>query len=292
MTEFSDNNSRSIANGSQEPKGNGLKVVSAHGNERIEPSFGLDDSPLQREEMESKLNIAKPDKDINERLISLLAPSSPEAERYHRLRQTVEDFCQADKDQSDGKGKVVAITSPVSGEGKTLTSINLAGALAQNPNAKVLLVELDIRQRFTNIKQNLGLRNLSGPGLVNRVSDPSLAWEDAAYFIPDFNLHFVPSGKETNTPYEILRSPRLGEFFEEARSRYDVVIVDTAPVVLVPDSQLISKWIDGFLMVVAADTTRKKMLAEALNLMDGNKVMGIVFNGNSHDTEKFYNGHK
>lgn len=292
MTEFTENNSRSVTNGSQETTNGGLKVVSGQrGGDRKEPTFGLGPNLLDKTNMEKNLKIAKPDKDINQRLISLLTPSSMEAERYHRLRQSVEDFCQQDREANGGKGKVVAITSPVSGEGKTVTSINLAGALAQNPNAKVLLVELDIRQRFTNIKENLGLRSLQGPGLVGLVSDSNLKWEDATYYMPDFNLHFLPAGQQTDTPYEILRSPRLGEIFDQIRDHYDVVIVDTAPVVLVPDSQLISKWVDGFLVVVAADSTRKKMLAEALNLMDGKKVMGIVFNGNSHDTEKFYNGH-
>ena len=71
----------------------------------------------------------------------------------------------------------------------------------------------------------------------------------------------------------------MEEVLREARERYDYVIVDTAPIVLLPDSQLIADAVDGFLMVLAADVTSKKLLDEALALMDPSKVLGLVFKG-------------
>ena len=71
---------------------------------------------------------------------------------------------------------------------------------------------------------------------------------------------------------------------DEARRRYDYVVLDTAPLVPVPDSRLISKWVDGLLMVVAAHKTPRRLVAEALNLLDSAKLIGLIFN---EDDESF-----
>ncbi len=224
-------------------------------------------------------------RELDPRLISMLKPNSLEAERYRRLRQSVEDFGQT------GVCKVVAVTSPLAGDGKSLTSVNLAGSLAQNPDSRVLLIELDLRQKMTNVKDYLGLKKEATSGVVDRVVNPNIQWDKSTYYLPEFNLYFMPTGRSTEAPYEILNSPRLGELLDEARQRYDYVIIDTAPVVLLPDAQLISKWVDGFMMVIAADKTPKKMLEEAFNLMDPKKVMGLVFNGYTPVNDNYYKGY-
>jgi capsular exopolysaccharide synthesis family protein len=212
---------------------------------------------------------------ISEQLVSLRKRDSADAERYRRLRHSVEKLKQ------EGRGLVLGITSPLPGDGKTFTSINLAGALAQNPDSRVLLIELDVRQQTNNVKHYLGSGKLAGTGVVDMVLDDNMSWDKATYYLSDFNLYVLPSGRETRLPYELLTSKRMGEVLQEARQRYDYVIIDTAPVVLVSDSQLIAEWVDGFLVVISADVTSKKMLEEALTLMDQNKVLGLVFNGYS-----------
>jgi capsular exopolysaccharide synthesis family protein len=212
-------------------------------------------------------------KKIYTHLVSLLNPDTPQAEHYRRLRYSLERM------KKKGEGLVVGLTSPVSGDGKTMTSINLAGALAQNPNNRVLLVELDLRQPLNTMKNYFGSPKLGGPGVVDLVMDPNLAWEKATYLLQDFNMYLLPAGSPTRSPYELLMSDRMGEILREARQRYDYVIVDTAPVVLMPDSQLVSESVDGFLVVLAADITSKKLLEEALALMEPSKVLGLVFNG-------------
>ncbi len=234
---------------------------------------------------EKVVSIGKSKRSMDPRLIALLNPNSLDAERYRRLRQSVEEFRNADN------GTVIAITSPLAGDGKSLTSLNLAGSLAQDPGARVLLIELDLRQKLSNIKDYINMKKVPGPGVVDKVLNENIKWEQAVCYIPDFNLYFMPTGRSTESPYEILNSPRLGGLLEEARQRYDFVILDTAPVVLLPDCQLISKWVDGFLMVVAADRTPKKMLEEAFNLMDPKKIMGLVFNGYTPISDSYYKGY-
>lgn len=218
--------------------------------------------------------VALEPKKIYTQLISLLKPDMPEAEHYRRLRYSVERM------KKKGEGLVIGLTSPVSGDGKTLTSINLAGALAQNPQNRVLLVELDLRQPVNTLRNYLGApKKLTGPGVVDMVVDPSLAWEKAVYYLQDYNLYLMPAGSHTRSPYELLTSERMEDILREARQRYDYIIVDTAPIVLMPDSQLVADSVDGFLVVLAADVTPKKLLEEALALMEPSKVLGLVFNG-------------
>ncbi len=212
-------------------------------------------------------------KKIYTQLVSLLSPDTPQAEHYRRLRYSLERL------KKKGESLVVGLTSPVSGDGKTMTSINLAGALAQNPASRVLLVELDLRQPLNTLKNYLGSKKLGGPGVVDMIIDPDLAWEKATYYLQDYNLYVLPAGSPTRSPYELLISERMNAILSEARQRYDYVIVDTAPVVLLPDAQLVSDWVDGFLVVLAADITPKKLLEEALALMEPDKVLGLVFNG-------------
>jgi Mrp family chromosome partitioning ATPase len=97
--------------------------------------------------------------------------------------------------------------------------------------------------------------------------------------LPAFNLHVLPAGRIPVTPYEILKSPRLGDVLAEARHAYDHVVVDTAPLVPASDSRLVARWVDGFLLVVAAHRTRSGQLGEALDLLDPSRLIGLVFNG-------------
>ena len=88
----------------------------------------------------------------------------------------------------------------------------------------------------------------------------------------------LPAGTRPSAPYEVLESPRLGELLESCRQRFDYVILDTPPITTVPDCRVIGKWVDGFLVVVAADRTPRKLVEEALELMEPAKVVGLVFN--------------
>lgn len=209
---------------------------------------------------------------VNPRLVSLLRPNATEAGRYHRLRHAVESL------SAESGGLVIGITSPLSGDGKTLTAINLAGALSQDKSKRVLLVELDLHQPSGDIKSYLGVKKLKGIGVVDWVMDNNIKWDSTVHRFTEFNLDFISSGSQAESIYELLSSPRLDTLISEARKRYDYTILDTAPVVPVPDSQLISRLVDGFMVVVAADVTPKSMLEETLNLLDPDKVLGLVFN--------------
>jgi capsular exopolysaccharide synthesis family protein len=209
---------------------------------------------------------------IDARLVSLLAPDSFEAEQYRKLRYALEEMRKA------GEGSVVAVCSPSTGDGKSLTALNLAGALAQDPAAKVLLIDADIRRRSAVLRDALALGARVERGLVDALLEPGLALEDVELWLPEFNLAVLPAGVRPVPPYELLRSARLGDLIAQARLRFDHVVVDAPPILPVSDCKLLGRWVDAFLMVVAAHRTARHALEEALDLIDARKVLGIVFN--------------
>jgi len=219
-------------------------------------------------------------KRLNSRLVSLLRPNSAEAFGYYRLRIAAENLLRTEG------ANVLAVSSARVGEGKTLTAINLAGALAKNPENRVLLIELDVRGRQPGLARYFGLKQWSQHGAVEYLSRSSTLWNDAVYYMPAYNLYVMPVEKKCESPYELLGSSRLGEMISEARGKYDHIVIDTSPITMAPDTQLIARWVDRFLLVVAADNTTESVLGECLELMDPEQVLGLVFNACQVDRGK------
>ena len=219
---------------------------------------------------------------VDDHLVSLVAPASLEAEQYRALRHRVEQ-----RHKADGL-TVVAITSPGGGDGKTTTAINLAGALAQDRNARVLLVEADLRR--PSIASVLGFSDVGAPGFVHAVLERGLTLADVVQPLPAYNLNVVLAGQTPPSPYEVLRSPRLGELIAEARRDYDYVVMDTSPLVPVQDCRVIARWIDGIILVVAAHHTPRPMLEAALEMIEPAQMVGVVFNGYDHLLADRYHG--
>lgn len=200
-------------------------------------------------------------------------PSTPQAYAAEQYRVLSHITQQLAKDAR----KVIAISSPISGDGKTTTSINLARALSQSPEARVLLIDADLRRG--SLGEQLGIARSAGPGLGGMIADPLYRLEDAVRRRPGLSFAVLPAGACPALPYEALMSARTGELLAEARERFDHVVVDTPPVVPVADLRAISEWVDGIFLVVSAHTTPRGLLDEALSAMDPDKVVGIVYNG-------------
>ena len=244
--------------------------------------------PSAEPELASTL-AGEPPADMDEHLVSLLTPTSFEADRYRTLSHMVEQM------QKNVDLHVLAVTSPGMGDGKTTTAINLAGALAQSPKARVLLVEVDLRR--PSVLSFLGRGYVQPLGLIDAVLQPALCLEDVVRRQPPSNLAVLPAGHSRADSYEILRSPRMGELLNEARRRYDFVVLDTPPVTPFPDCRILDRWVDGFLMVVAAHKTPRTLLEEALTVVDSARIIGLVFNGDNRAVPGYYyygyygNGH-
>ena len=218
--------------------------------------------------------MAVPTEEVDSHLVSLVAPAGLEAEQYRALRHLVEQR------HKDGDLSVIAVSSPGVGDGKTTTAINLAGALSQASNAAVLLIEADLRR--PSIGRLLGFEDSHSVGLVDAILDPRLTLADIVQPRPPYNLNIVLAGQTPASPYEVLQSARLGELLDEARQTYDYIVMDTPPLAPVQDCRVVARWVDGIVLVVAADHTPRALLEAALDTLEPHKVLGLVFNGYDH----------
>jgi len=218
--------------------------------------------------------------EIAEQLVSLLAPDSYAADQYRSLRHSVERL------RRECGLHVLAMTSPTPADGKSVTTLNLAGALAQGPDARVLIVDADLRR--PSVAKYLGLGVQSSPGLADALLDPACGLRHVVRRLEGFNLSVIPAGTPQSSPYELLNSQRLENFLREARELYDCVLIDTPPCVPLPDCRIIGKWVDGFLLIVGANKTPRRLVADALGLLDPAKVIGIVFNGDRRPLSNYY----
>src|SRR4026208_1476246 len=139
----------------------------------------------------------KPD----DRLVSLVSPATSEAEQYRPLGMMLEQR------RHSGLLQVVAVSSPTMGDGKTITSINLAGALAQSPQARVLLVDADFRK--PSVPTQMGLRDGSMIGLRDAILNPNLALQDIVRRLPAHHFSVATVGRAQIMPHEIFTSPSV-----------------------------------------------------------------------------------
>lgn len=206
---------------------------------------------------------------LDRRLVSFVAPRSLEAEQYRRLRN------QLQAPATTRSLRVVAVTSPIAGDGKTLTVLNLAGAQAQLQSARVLVIDADLRR--PSVARQLGLQRVDR-GIAEILRSPDVWLHDVVQPVPHLNIDVLPCLEECEDAYELLASPRFAELVVKARALYDHVVLDTPPLVPVSDGTLIKSLIDGYIVVVSANSTPRRLVGEALSLLGPEAVVGIVFN--------------
>jgi len=185
-----------------------------------------------------------PKKRLDPRLVSLTAAGSFAAEQYQGLRLTLERL-------GNGRGaQALAVTSPAAGDGKTVTAINLAGTLARGSEARVLLIDADLRRPAVGSQLRM---DASARGLTDVLTDDRTTLDDVTTLLEQFNLSVVPAGTGHGAVHQMLRSARFERLLKEARERYDFIVLDTPPLLPVYDSALLAKSLDGVLMVVSAN---------------------------------------
>lgn len=219
---------------------------------------------------------------LDTHLVSLTAPASFAAEQYQGLRLTIERLART-RDV-----KVIAVSSPAAGDGKTVTAINLAGALARSSDDRVLLIDADLRR--SSVARQLGMTDTQ-VGLADALSDDRTSVADVVRRLDAYNLDVIPAGTPRAGVSQILRSPRLDAFLKEARQRYAYIVLDTPPLLPVFDSALLARSVDGVLIVVSANQTPRKLLGETLNMLDASKVLGIVFNRDERPLFGYYDAY-
>ncbi len=219
----------------------------------------------------------------NEEKIVVREDRSVLAESLRILRTNLDYLIKTKKGL--GKNNVVYITSSVPGEGKTFVSTNLSMILAST-NKKVLLIGADIRnpKLYTFFMGNQ-VDKLSKPsrnkdaGLTEYLYDDGLQVKDIVnpMLVHHNTIDVIYSGRIPPNPAELLMSDRLKHLMREASELYDYVIVDTAPLMVVTDTLLISDYADHLIYVTRAGMTEKKAVQYPIKLRDEGKINGLAF---------------
>ena len=208
-------------------------------------------------------------KDGNSEVVVEKASKTVIAEQFRTLRTNMQ-FLLSEQDQ-----KTILLTSSMSGEGKSFVALNLAVSLSLS-GAKVILLELDLRK--PKISANLNLD--SNVGFTQYViGDATIADVVQKSGIED-TLSIIPSGTIPPNPSELMLSPKVNELLTQLKAEYDYVIMDSAPVGLVTDAQLLSRYSDTVVYVCRMDYTYKEQLRNAEEMMKTKKmpVMNLVVN--------------
>lgn len=180
--------------------------------------------------------------------------------------------------------EVIAITSAGPGEGKTITSANLAISYAQN-GLKTLLLDMDMRK--PRVEKALGLERFN-IGFVNHIlKDVPIERITQNYME---NLDVIPVGPLPPNPTALLTSKKFGELINQLKEKYDKIVIDLPPILAAADALIVAKHTDGLVLVVRAGKTQKHSLKVALENIttSDNKLLGIVIDDINEKNSGYY----
>jgi len=218
-------------------------------------------------------------------LFPLLNPWSPITENYRLVRANLQ-FAASKNGQNNGRpSQLMMITSPEPGDGKTTTSTNLAITIALSGRT-VLLIDADMRR--ANVHKLLGVDR--GPGLADLLEGKRTA--DIIQKTVVDGLSFLPAGLPSVPPTELLDTERMRTLLATSTDQYDVVIVDTPPVLAATDPIVVAPYCDAILVVASADKTDFRALSQVQSTLGavGVPIGGIIFN--RYDADKASKGYK
>ncbi len=219
---------------------------------------------------------------IHAALRYLVAPRSLEAESYRSLRTALNVI------KEDARAKTVLVTSPEAGDGKTTTIANLAVALAQS-GQRVLLIDADLRRPTVHTL----FRTAADVGLVDVLAGEVDGLNAVRDTFVD-NLRVLPAGRPPINPAELLASPRLPQLFRAMRDEFDLVLIDSPPLLAVSDPSAIARQTDGVLLVVRLGKTSLITARRARDLIQthGLTVLGMVANDCNSDDANAYSSNE
>jgi protein-tyrosine kinase len=216
---------------------------------------------------------------LDERLITYWAPQSVEAELFKVLRTNLL-FPSAGKPP-----RVILVTSASQADGKSFISSNLAVIIAQGIEEHVLLIDSDIRSPM--IHTYFGMNTVGGLSeyLAREEDIAKLMYKTA---IP--KLSIIPGGKPPLNPAELVTSKKMKALLTEVKERYEdrYTIIDSPPMSIAAETSAIAKYVDGIIMVVRAGKTPRKDVAEAIEQLGREKILGIVLNDSEQSLKKYY----
>lgn len=202
------------------------------------------------------------------RPITVRSPNSSAAERFRQIRMGMR-FAAASHEM-----KVLAVTSAIPAEGKTLTALNLAIIMAEGKD-RVLLIDADLRR--PSVANLIGFEGAVG---LTTVLVGDVEFEDAVQRFSTTTLDILTAGGVPPNPAELLGSAPMRLLIEEVKLKYDVIILDTAPVLAVADVAVMAQLVNSIVWVVDSRKLRRAQLDQASDALEatGTHVAGIILN--------------
>jgi capsular exopolysaccharide synthesis family protein len=186
-----------------------------------------------------------------------------------QFRQLAATLHQA---QADHKIRVLMVTSAEAGEGKSLTTMNLALTLSESYGRRVLLIDADLRR--PSLHEITRVPNTNGLG--ETLKNPA-AQKLPVYRVSE-TLMVAPAGRPEPNPMGALTSPRMRQMLSEASTRFDWVLLDAPPVGPIADASLLSPLADGVILVVRAGQTHYARVRKAADVIGRERILGVVLN--------------
>lgn len=216
--------------------------------------------------------------DMSPDLVCLHSPKSTASESYRGIRTNLL-FSSA-----GSAPQVILITSPGPREGKTITTSNLAITMAQ-AGSKVLVIDCDFRrpkiQRMFGLGRDQGMTNLlvGSDGLEKTVVHSQIP-----------NLDLLPCGPLPPNPSEMLGSDRMADLIAQLRKQYTRILIDSPPITAVTDSMILSKYVDGVVVVIRAGDTVRDVAKNSINQLQavGAHILGGILNAVDIGKDKYY----
>ncbi len=228
---------------------------------------GIDDVPSLRDT--PVLSALAYDGDVARKpLISSLPSQAPRVEAFRVLRTNL-SFVHVDQQH-----KIFVVTSSMPGEGKSTTAVNVAIALAES-GQRVLLIDGDLRR-----PQVASMLNLEGTVGLTTVLIGQLDLDDVLQQAAASGLFVLTSGHLPPNPAELLQSRAMSDLLAEVRSRFDVVVIDSPPLLPVTDAAVMAAQTDGAVLVVRSGKTTKEQLGDAVDRLHSvdSAPLGVIFN--------------
>jgi len=223
-------------------------------------------------------NPGNPDRKPKDDLITLTSPKSTASEAYRGIRTSIL-FTAADT-----APRAILVASAAPGEGKTVTASNLAVTMAQAGN-RVLIIDSDLRRpklhRVFDLSRDKGISNILAG---NCTIDEAIVHSQ----VPGIDL--IPSGPVPPNPSEMLGSQQMVRLMEAVRGRYDLTIVDSPPITAVTDAVILSRLVDGILLVIRAGETHREIVKNGIGLLKGAnaRILGAILNGVEMGRDSYY----
>lgn len=201
-------------------------------------------------------------------------------ESYRSLRTKITRL------QSSQGIKSVAISSAVSGEGKTISAVNLGICLAQLDSQRVLIVDADIRT--AGMSELMGIADRPG---LSEVLNKKCDFYKAVLSTSIPRLYMVGAGSPPCSAADLFANSQWKEFIAQCNETFDMVVIDCPPILGLSDFDLISAGSDGVMLVVRAHKTKRETLTEINKHLQGKKVLGVLLNGQEKRQSNYYGYH-